>query len=642
MNTFNGRKYAVMILIILVGMIFVIRLFSLQVLDPTYRISAESNSRRLEIRFPARGLIYERNGDLLVYNEAAYDLLVNPSMLGEFDTLDLTGILNISKERLIAGIEAAVAYSRYKPYVILRQISSENYAVLQEKLYKFTGFFVQSRSLRTYPRPIAAHVLGYVGEVNEEMIARDDYYKAGDYIGISGIERAYEKELRGEKGRKIYLVDVHNRIQGSYQEGRYDIQETVGKNITITIDGDLQAYAEMLMQKFRGSVVALEPSSGEILALVTSPAYEPSLLIGRSRTENYQRLNTDSLKPLFNRALMAQYPPGSTWKPVTGLIGLQEGVISPNTEYDCKGGFHWGSVTVGCHYHVSPLSLVSATQHSCNGYFNEVFRRIISDNKFESSQEAFENWREHVLSFGFGQTFESDLSYELPGLVPEKDLYNNIYGEGHWNFLTIRSLSIGQGELGVTPIQMANLAAIIANRGHYYTPHLLREIANDPASSERYTQKHYTLVDSIHYKWIVDGMDGAVNGGTAGTAWRARLKDIKVCGKTGTAENPPNEDHSIFIAFAPKEDPQIAISVFVENGGFGNYWAAPIAGLMIDKYITDSISRPDLEQYVLRAVRPDLLQAIRDTVRPDLQQSVQDTIPSVPQQAIQDTVRQEQ
>jgi len=618
MNTFNSRKYAVMIVIILVGLIFVIRLFSLQVLDPTYRISAESNSRRLEILYPARGLIYERNGDLLVYNEAAYDLLVNPSMLDEFDTLDLTGILGISRERLIAGIEAAVAYSRYKPYVILRQISSENYAVLQEKLYKFPGFFVQSRSLRKYPRPIAAHVLGYVGEVNEEMIARDDYYQSGDYIGISGIERAYERELRGEQGRKIYLVDVHSRIQGSYQEGRYDLKETVGENITITIDGDLQAYGEKLMQKFRGSIVALEPSTGEILALVSSPAYEPSLLIGRERTENYQRLQSDTLMPLFNRALMAQYPPGSTWKPVTGLIGLQEQVISPYTEYDCNGGFHWGSVTVGCHYHVSPLSLVGATQHSCNGYYNETFRRIITDRKFGSAQEAFENWRSHVTSFGFGQTFESDLSYGLPGLIPEKELYNSIYGEGHWNFLTIRSLSIGQGELGTTPIQMANLAAIIANRGYYYTPHLMKGIEGDQSSRSRYLQKHYTSVDSIHFKWMVEGMDGAVNGGTAGTAWRARLNHITVCGKTGTAENPPNEDHSIFIAFAPKEDPQIAISVFVENGGFGNYWAAPIAGLMIDKFITDSISRPYMEQYVLKAVRPETQQSALDTVRTDL------------------------
>jgi penicillin-binding protein 2 len=341
MNTFRRRKYAIMILVILTGMIFVIRLFSLQVLDPTYRITAESNSRRLEILYPARGLIYERNGELLVYNEAAYDLLVDPSRMGEFDTLDLLAVLNISKERLISGIEAARAYSRYKPYVILRQISSETYAILQEKLYKFPGFFVQSRTLRKYTRPMAAHVLGYVGEVNEEMIARDEYYQAGDYIGISGIERAYEQELRGEKGRKIYLVDVHNRIQGPYQDGRYDIQATLGENITITIDGDLQAYGEKLMKKFRGSIVALEPSTGEILAMVTSPAYEPSLLVGRMRTENYQRLQSDSLNPLFNRALMAQYPPGSTWKPVTGLIGLQEGVITPYTQYDCKGGFHW-------------------------------------------------------------------------------------------------------------------------------------------------------------------------------------------------------------------------------------------------------------------------------------------------------------
>jgi len=516
----------------------------------------------------------------------------------------ISAVLEISKNELIRRLETARDYSLYKPSIFLPQISSVTYAVMQEKLYKFPGFFVQPRTLRKYPGDIAAHALGFVGEVGDEDIEKDDYYQMGDYIGVSGIELAYEEVLRGIKGQKVFLVDVHNRIKGSYQGGRADKKAEVGKNLVSTLDAGLQEYGEKLMTKFRGSIVALEPSTGEVLALVTAPAYEPSLLVGRIRSENFRDLSEDTLKPLFNRAIMAFYTPGSTFKTVNGAIALQEGVITTGSEFYCDLGFHMGGYSVACHMHPSPLDFRGAVQHSCNAYFNHVYRAILIDRKFESTDQAYRNWREHVLSFGFGDYLHSDFENELTGFVPEDQYYNNIYGEGHWNFLTVRSLSIGQGELGITPLQMANLAATIANRGYYYTPHIIKEIEGEDQVEERFLERHNTSVDSIHFAAVADGMEGAVNR-SGGTSWRARIADIVVCGKTGTAENPQGEDHSIFIAFAPKENPRIAISVYVEHGGFGNIWAAPIAGLMAEKYLRDTISRPNMEEYVLRGLRLD-------------------------------------
>ncbi|MCK4852997.1 MAG: penicillin-binding protein 2 [Bacteroidales bacterium] len=604
MNPYAGRKYVIGGIIVLFGIIFLVRLFFLQIVESSYKSTAERNARRIEIQYPARGLIYDRGGEILVYNEAAYDLMVTPGQLQAFDTLDFCRILEIPKSEVIRRIVAARDYSVYKPSIFLRQISSITYAVMQEKLYKFPGFFVQPRTLRKYPRDIAAHALGFVGEVSEEDIEANQYYQMGDYIGVTGIELAYEEVLRGVKGRKIFLVDVHNRIKGSYQGGRADRKTEVGKNVVSTLDAGLQEYGEKLMTKFRGSIVALEPSTGEVLALVTSPAYRPSLLVGRIRSENFRNLSEDTLKPWFNRALMAFYAPGSTFKTVNGVIALQEGVITTASEYYCDLGFHMGGYSVACHMHPSPLDFRGAVQHSCNAYFNYVYRAILIDPKFESTAEAYMNWREHVLSFGFGHYLQSDFENELTGFVPDDQYYNNIYGEGHWNFLTVRSLSIGQGELGITPLQMANLAATLANRGFYYTPHVVKEIEGQDQIDARFLERHYTSVDSIHFAAVADGMEGAVNR-SGGTSWRARIADITVCGKTGTAENPHGEDHSIFIAFAPKDKPRIAISVYVENGGFGNIWAAPIAGLMAEKYLTDTISRPYMEEYVLRGVRLD-------------------------------------
>jgi penicillin-binding protein 2 len=604
MNPYAGRKYFVASIIILVGLIYVIRLFSLQVVDSSYKFSADSNTRRTKIIYPARGIIYDRNGEILVYNEAAYDLIINPSQLKEFDSTDFCNILSIETAELKKRIKEARAYSFYKPSVFMKQISSMTYAVLQEKMYKFPGFFVQPRTLRKYPMSIAAHLLGYVGEVDEKTIKDQPYYQMGDYIGISGIEQSYENSLRGEKGRKIVLVDVYNREKGSYQSGWYDKDAIVGKNIVTTIDAELQAYGEMLMGKFTGSIVALEPSTGEVLAMVSSPDYDPGKLVGRARGDNYKILAEDTLKPLFNRALMAQYPPGSTFKTVNGLIALQERVVSTYTEFPCAMGYYFENITVGCHRHSSPLDFIHAVQNSCNSYFTNVFRMILTDPKFENTAEAFENWRKHVLTFGFGNVLETDFMNELKGIIPDSAYYNGIYGTDHWNFLTVRSLAIGQGELGITPLQMANLSATLANRGFYYIPHMVKEIQDQEEIDQRFLQKHYTSVDSVYFEIMVNGMDLAVNGGSGSTAWRAKIPDIIVCGKTGTAENPHGEDHSIFIAFAPKENPEIAVSVYVENGGFGNIWASPIASLMIEKYLNDSISRPYLEEYVLNGLRP--------------------------------------
>ena len=604
MNPYAGRKYVIGGVILLVGIIYVIRLFFIQVVESSYKLTAESNARRVEIQYPARGLIYDRNGEILVYNEAAYDLMINPSQLQAFDTLDFCSILEISPSSAIDRIQRAREYSFYKPSVFLRQISSVTYAVMQEKLYRFPGFFVQPRTLRKYPRDIAAHALGYVGEVGEKDIEQDGYYQSGDYVGITGIEKYYEEILRGGKGRKVYLVDVHNRIKGSYQGGRYDRKVEVGHNIVTSLDADLQEYGEKLMQKFRGSIVAIDPTSGEVLALVTSPAYKPSLLVGRVRSGNFRQLSEDTLKPWFNRALMSFYPPGSTFKTVTGLIGLQERVITTRTEFYCDLGYHVGRIHVACHMHDSPLDFRGAVTNSCNAYFVHVFRNNLTDPKFENTSGAFLNWRRHVLSLGLGNLLHSDFVFELPGLIPGSDFYDNIYGEGHWNYLTIRSLAIGQGELGITPLQLANLSAIIANRGYYYTPHIIKEIEGQDEIDARFTERHYSSIDSVHFEAVADGMEGAVNE-PGGTAWRARVSGFTVCGKTGTAENPPNPDHSLFIAFAPKYEPRIALAVIVENGGFGNYFAAPIASLMAEQYLTDSVSRPYMEEYVLRAVRPD-------------------------------------
>lgn len=597
----SERRNIIIGFILLVSLIYVVRLFVLQIVDPSYKLSASNNVLRYITQYPSRGLVYDRNGKMIVYNEPAYDLMLIPSQLRAFDTLEFCSLLDISKDRLEEGIKRARDYSPFIPSIFLKQISTTTYAVFQEKLYKFPGFYVQPRTLRQYDGSYAAHILGYVGEVDERMIKENSYYRMGDYIGISGIESTYEEELRGRKGVNIFLVDVHNRIKEPFQERRYDTVAVVGKNIKLTIDANLQEYAEKLMQNKTGSIVAIEPSSGEILTLVSAPTYSPGLLVGRQRTENYSALARDTLKPLFNRALMAFYPPGSAFKVVNGLVALQEDLVRPNTIYSCGGAYIVGRLSVACRHHISPLNLSEAIQYSCNTYFCHIFRNTLDAPKYGSVTEGFNVWRNHLLTFGLGEKLDTDFPNELRGNVPAASYFDRYYGENRWRSIQLISLAIGQGELGVTPIQMANLAAIIANRGYYKTPHIVKEIQGQDQIDEKFLKRNYTSIDSVHFEVIVNGMQEAVNSEIGGTARIARIPGVLVCGKTGTVQNPHGKDHSVFIAFAPRDNPQIAITVYVENSGFGGTWAAPLASLVIEKYLNGEVKRKWVEDYILNA-----------------------------------------
>ncbi|MBL4586226.1 MAG: penicillin-binding protein 2 [Flavobacteriales bacterium] len=591
------RMYVIMGIVLLISITFLIRVFFIQVVDDSYKLSAENNVLRHQIEFPARGLVYDRNGQLLVYNEAAYDLMVIPRQVKDLDTTSLCKIIGITKEQFTKKFAVAKRYSWRKPSIFEKQISAITYAALQEKLYRFQGFFVQTRTLRRYPKPIAAHTLGYVGEINKHKLEADSYYKQGDYIGISGLEKSYEKELRGNKGVSVVMVDVFNRAKGSYKNGKYDTIAVSGSDLTATMDAELQAYGERLMQNKRGAIVALEPSTGEILALISGPTFDPNLLVGRVRSNNYRMLLKDTLKPLFNRALTSeQNPPGSTFKVINALIGQQMGVVNENTTYKCPRGYISGRFKMGCHVHRSPLNLRESIQHSCNAYYGHVFRNII--DKTGKPWEGFKIWRKHVLSFGLGTKFNADLPVEYAGIVPTKAYYDKYYGENRWKSLTIISMAIGQGELGATPLQLANMTATIANRGFYYPPHLVKAIDKKSITS-RFTEKQTTSINREYFDIVVDGMAMVFQQG--GTGYRSRHDSIIMCGKTGTAQNPHGEDHSIFICFAPKENPKIALAVFVENAGGGSKFAAPIASLMVEKYLLDSISRPQLEKPILEA-----------------------------------------
>ncbi len=587
-------------LVAVASLILIARLFYIQIIDKTYRVSAANNALRPVTQYPARGLIYDRNGRLIVYNQAAYDLLVIPVQTSTFDTLRFNEILGITNEEFRARMRSAVAYSRRAPSVFMKMISSETYALLQEELYRFPGFYVQARTLRKYTSPVAAHMLGYVGEVDNRLLAKESYYRSGDYIGVSGIEKSYEEYLRGRKGVNIFLVDVHNNIKGSYADGRYDTTAIPGTNLWSTIDLQLQEYGEHLMEGKSGSIVAIEPATGEILSLVSAPTYDPSLLVGRIRSENFQSLQADTVKPLFDRALMASYPPGSTFKIMNGLIGLQEEVIRATTLFTCNNGYRAGSLLVGCHSHPSPLSLPAAVAMSCNAWFCNAFRNILENPRYEIIQDAYDKWREYLVAFGFGNKLGIDLPNELSGFVPPRSYFDRFYGKDRWRALTVISLAIGQGEIGATPLQMANMTAVIANRGSFYIPHVIKKIGDEGEAAPIYTQKYITGISPENFEPIIEGMEGAVNGGAGSTARGARLDSIIICGKTGTAQNPHGKDHSIFVAFAPKDDPQIAIAVYVENAGFGSTFAAPIASLMIEKYLTGKVSRRYLEEHVRR------------------------------------------
>jgi penicillin-binding protein 2 len=599
----RNRRFFLYGIIGLVGLVFIVRLFFLQVVDKSYTLSAESNVIRKNIRYPARGLIYDRKGKLMVHNEAAYDVMVVPQRVHAFDTAHLASLLHVTPEYIEEQIIRARRYSRFKPSVLLQQISKKTYAYLEEKLYQFPGFYVQSRSLRKYPQPVAAHVLGYVGEISRPDLKNQAYYNQGDYIGISGLEKTYERYLRGRKGIAYVLVDVHNRVMGSYAEGRYDSSAVKGSDLQTTIDLNLQKYGESLMANKKGSIVAIEPATGEILALVSSPTYNPNLLVGRIRGKNYLRLQNDTLNPLFNRALMAQYSPGSTFKLMNALIGLQENQISRETYFECNGVASW---PIKCsHNHDSPLNLPEAIEQSCNPYFWKTFRNIISNPDYPSYADSYKAWRNYVLEFGFSQTFDTDLANEKKGFIPEAAYYDRYYSKGHWNAMTIRSLSIGQGEILVTPLQLANFVATIANRGYYYPPHLVKKI--DDWEVE-FSEKKQPSIHQNFYEPVIEGMHRVYHG-SHGTARWYRNDTIAMCGKTGTVENPHGDDHGIFIAFAPKDNPKIALAVVVENSGFGATWAAPVATLMMEKYLTGQASKSWIEKRILNA---DLIHKTRN------------------------------
>ncbi len=603
----SNRTLVLAIIIIAVGIIFSLKLFVIQVVDSSYKFSADNNSRRKIIVYPARGVVTDRNGKLLVSNQAVYDIMVTPRELAPFDSVDFCNSLGISMNGLRGlfvdlkkGIRSK-KISQYKASVFLGQVTARQYGVFQEKEYKFKGFFAQRRTLRSYQYPIAAHLLGYIGEVDENMIKKDSYYSMGDYRGISGIENTYEKYLRGEKGSRFMMVDVHGREKGYFAGGKYDTASVNGKDIQISIDADLQAYAELLMANKIGSVIAIEPSTGEILTMVSSPTYDPSILIGRDRIKNYPLLSNDPVKPLFNRAIMAQYPPGSTFKLMNALIGLQDGVIFPSTTFGCSRGYHVGGLTVGCHVHGGPLDLRGSVSNSCNAYYCNVFRRIIDNDRLGGVKKGLDHWKEYANNFGLGRRIGIDFDTELKGLIPGQEYYNKIYN-GSWNSVTIISLSIGQGEVLSTPVQMANVVAAIANRGWYYTPHVIRSIEDNPFP-EQFKIKQKTGIDSLNFLPVIDGMEQAVSGGTARIA---QIEGINIVGKTGTAQNPHGKDHSVFVCFAPKENPKIAVAVFVENAGFGATFAAPIASLVVEKYMKGSID-PKRKVIEDRMVNTDLI-----------------------------------
>ena len=577
---------------IIVGLIFIVRLSVLQIFDGTYRELADQQALRNVTQYPARGLIYDRDGELLVHNEAVYDLMVIPKMV-KIDTAHFCEVMGISREEFDARMNKACRYSTYTPSIFMKQVSKEEYGSWQNQMYRFHGFFVQQRTLRIYDKPIAAHVLGYVGEVDQNETESDSYYRQGDYIGKSGLEKSYETVLRGVKGKKIMHVDVHNREIGPYLGGAKDTMAVEGGNLYTTLDAELQEYAESLMANKRGCIVAIEPSTGEVLTMVSAPCYDPNLLVGRVRGENYIKLLQDISKPLFNRALQAQYPPGSIFKVAQAMTALNIGVITAESGFPCNKSL------VGCHNHPSASCVQDAIKMSCNPYFSFVYRRVIQQGKYKNiyrdSPYGLAMWHDYMQRFGFGMRLPIDLPSVMSGNIPDTNYYNRWYGPGKWAFSTIYSNSIGQGEVEVVPLQMANLACIVANRGYYITPHLVRYYGPDSTRNEEFYTRHETGIDPKHIEVVAAGMYGAVHG-AGGTAHKADIPDIEVCGKTGTAQNI-GDDHSVFISFAPRNNPKIAVAVYVENArGGGGSWAAPIASLVIEKYIRGEVKRKDFER----------------------------------------------
>lgn len=588
---FKNRKYVIAGIAIAIVLIYMARLFMLQLMSDDYKKNADSNAFRKDIQYPARGLITDRKGRLLVFNEPSYNIMVTMNDQLGIDTLDFCQTVGISKEEYIARMaeikdsKKNYGYSRYTPQLFMSQIPAEEFSLFREKLFRFKGFSVEKRTVRRYEAQSCAHLLGDVGEVNRRDIEEDDYYRSGDYIGKLGVERSYEKELRGEKGMHILLRDVRGRTQGKYMDGKYDKDPVPGKNLTLGIDLELQQLAERLLEGKLGAIVAIEPATGEVLCMASSPTYDPKMMTGRDRGKMHQALSNDPMKPLLNRAIMGTYPPGSTFKPTQGLIGLQEGIINPGTTFGCSHGFNFKGLHVGCHGHASPIALVPALGTSCNAYFCwNLYRMFSNRSLYKNNQQAMTRWKDHLVAMGYGYKLGIDLPGEKRGMIPNADYYDKAYKKS-WNALTVISISIGQGEVTATPLQIANLAATIANRGHYYIPHVVQSIKGgqiDPM----YKEQKRTLVDRRYYQYIVDGMRRAV---THGTCKGANIPGLEVCGKTGTAQNR-GHDHSAFMGFAPMNDPKIAVAVYIENGGFGADFGVPLGALIIEQYLNGKLS----------------------------------------------------
>ncbi|MEM0575962.1 penicillin-binding protein 2 [Flavobacterium polysaccharolyticum] len=596
------RKVLLPALIIIAAALLVIRIFYLQIIDDTFKLQSENNAIKIKYDYPERGYIYDRYGKLLVANQASYDIMVIPREIKNLDTLEFCQLLNIQKEDFIKIIEKAKVYSPRLPSVFLPQLNKVEFAAFQEKIRNFEGFYFQKRSLRDYEADYGANIFGFITQVNDNLIKKNPYYKSGDLIGKQGVEESYEEILRGVKGVTYTQKDKYNREIGSYKEGRYDTIAIPGKDITLTIDAEIQKYGEQLMINKRGGIVAIEPKTGEILALITAPTYDPGILVGRQRSKNYTKLYNDSIaNPLYDRGLLAQYPPGSPFKILTGLVGLQEGVIDEKTTFMCNHGFAYAPGRFQrCHCGGGSRDLHVGIYKSCNAYFSNVFLRTIGKYK---APYAVDVWSNHIKSFGLGEFMGYDLPTGKRGKIPNSKTYKKMYPDWGWSGKTIISNAIGQGEVLMTPIQLANMMAAVANEGYYYTPHIIKKIAGTTID-KKFTTKHVTTIDKSHFKPIISGLFDVYN---MGTAAGLRVEGIDICGKTGTAENFAKingvrtqlKDHSIFVAFAPKDNPKIAIAIMIENGGFGSTIAGPIASLMIEKYLKKKITRTDLETRIL-------------------------------------------
>ena len=596
----SKRSYVIGGVATLIVVIYILRLFQLQITSDDYKKSADSNAFLKKIEYPSRGGIYDRHGRLLVYNQPAYDIMVVMNEAKDhLDTVDFCHVMNISREefdRRMATIKDRnknPGYSRFTQQVFMSQLSDKDFSVFQEKMFRFPGFYIQRRSIRQYEFPFAAHVLGDVAEVSPADIEEDGYYQPGDYIGKLGVERSYEKQLRGEKGMQILLRDAHGRIQGRYMNGQFDKRPVAGKNLTLGLDADLQTLGERLMEGKIGSIVAIEPATGEILCMVSSPSYDPRMMVGRQRSKNHRMLSQNVWKPLLNRSIMGQYPPGSTFKTTQGLAFVTEGILHPtHTAYPCGHGFNFKGLHVGCHGHASPLPLIPALSTSCNGYFCWGLYHMINTNisKYGSVQNAMNKWRDYMVSMGFGYRLGVDLPGEKRGLIPNAAFYDKAY-KGSWNGLTVISIAIGQGEVNATPLQIANLGATIANRGWFITPHVVKKV-QDERLDTLYTRKRHTMASRQAYDYVVQGMRASATGGTC----HALAKyDFQACGKTGTAQNR-GHDHSVFMGFAPMDNPKIAVAVYVENGGWGATYGVPIGGLIMEQYLHGKLSEASQHQ----------------------------------------------